>query len=184
MLVSVALLATLLVAGGCSKDGEAQPEDKQGYGMGGVDQEIKLLAEAVNNRPEPWDLATPESAVRSYLDWISYAYRTAESEAATPTQSAYQVVRTDAYIQANLQKERVMDQTLDSITFGKASVEETTASLPAEEHWTYRYVSISEPGKTVEGPNKASYKTTYKLVKSDAGWVVDDIEVAKLESGK
>ena len=176
------LAVALLSAAGCSsaETKQAAEDDRKGYGMGGVDQPIKLLAATVNNRPEPWDLKTPESAVRSYLDWVSYAYRIAESDEASLTQSPYQVVRTDAYVQANLQKSRLLDQTLDSIVFGKASVDGTRAVLPAKEKWTYRYVSVEEAGKTISGPHKASYVTTYTLVKTEDGWVVDDIEVKPL----
>lgn len=179
------LAAALLVSAGCSKSPEAeQPteEEKKGFGMGGIDQPIAILAEAINNKPAPWDLGTPESAVRSYLDWVSYGYRIAESDVASLTQSPYQLVRTDAYVQANLQQERLLDQTLTSITFGEASIDGDKAVLPAQEEWSYRYVSIVEAGKTVDGPHTAKYETTYTLVKSEdgTGWVVDTIDVKAL----
>lgn len=183
-LLSGALLALgLLMLPGCSGSEPTQPaseEEPKGFGMGGVDQEIHLLASVVEDVPAPWDLSTPEKAVRSYLDWVSYAYRTAESEAASQTQSAYQLVRTDAYVQANLQEQKLMDQQLVSITFGTPSIEGSSAVLPAEEEWTYRYVSVTEAGKTLSGPHTANYETTYKLVREEHGWVVDDIEVKSL----
>jgi alpha-L-arabinofuranosidase len=177
------LAAALLFSAGCSKAADSDipaAEDKKGYGMGGVEQEIAILAETVNNKPAPWNLETPESAVRSYLDWVSYAYRVAESDVATPTQSPFQVVRTDAYVQANLQQERLLDQVLTSITFGSASIEGTKTVLPATEQWSYRYVSIKDAGKTIGGPYTANYETIYTLVNGDNGWVVDGIDVKTL----
>jgi len=181
-----ALLAlTLLALAGCAGTHTPQPaseDEPRGFGMGGVDQQVHLLASVVEDTPAPWDLTTPEKAVRSYLDWVSYAYRTAESEAASQTQSAHQLVRTDAFVQAQLQEQKLMDQQLVSITFGTPSIEGSSAVLPAEEEWTYRYVSITEAGKTLSGPHTANYETTYKLVKEEHGWVVDDIEVKTLGS--
>jgi len=181
-----ALLAlTLLALAGCAGTQTPQPaseDEPRGFGMGGVDQQVHLLASVVEDTPAPWDLTTPEKAVRSYLDWVSYAYRTAESEAASQTQSAHQLVRTDAFVQAQLQEQKLMDQQLVSITFGTPSIEGSSAVLPAEEEWTYRYVSITEAGKTLSGPHTANYETTYKLVKEEHGWVVDDIEVKTLGS--
>ena len=183
IVAGLALAFAVLTLAGCSGDQGAQgtdaaaEEELKGFGMGGVDQQVAIPAEWLRNQPEPWDLGTPETAVRSYLDWVSYAYRITESDAASATQSAYQLVRTDAYIQANLQEQRLLDQTLVSLEFGPASVEGSTAVIPAEEEWTYRYVSIVEAGETLDGPHTANYETTYTLVKEESGWVVDDIEV-------
>lgn len=184
-IIAIALVACAIVVGsvlisnGSNSDPaeQAEPDDRTGYGMGGVDQDVALLADALNAVPAPWDLGTPESAVRSYLDWVSYGYRIAESDVASLTQSPYQIVRTDAYIQSNLQEERLLDQTLVSLTLGEPLIDGDTATITAKEQWTYRYVSIAEAGATLEGPYPAEYETTYKLVKAEQGWVVDDIEV-------
>lgn len=176
----VALGLTVLMSVGCSTSGDTQAsadEEKMGFGMGGVDTEIRILASSLENQPEIWDLSTPEASVRSYLDWVSYAYRTAESEAASATQTPSQLVRIDAYIQANVQEQRLLDQTLTSLTLGEPSIEGSTAVVSAEEEWSYRYVSIVEAGETISGPHTAHYKTTYTLQKTEDGWLVDDIEV-------
>ncbi len=188
--VAITVVAVVAVLGGCSSAADDAANDRSvedtrtGYGMGGVEQDIKLPASVLADKPEKWDLTTPESAVRSYLDWVSYAYRTSESNEATATQSDNQVVRTDAYIQANLQASRLLDQRLSSITFGSPRVVGETTLLPAKERWSYRYMSINEPGKTIEGPLTASYETTYALIKLDRGWVVDDIEVTTIGNVK
>jgi len=179
---AVLILGAVSIAGCEDKPAEkAKPaEAPKGYGMGGVEQDIAILAKTIADKPDSADLSTPESAVRSYLDWVSYSYRIADSSIATPTQTPYQIVRTDAYNQLQLQKQRLLDQRLSSVTFGKPSVKGTSATLTAQEKWSYRYVSIKEAGKTLEGPFTASYKTTYKLVKGDGGWQVDDVEVKAL----
>ena len=180
--VLVGLALALVLVSGCTDagTGSAEPvaeDGRSGYGMGGVDQPVAILASEIENQPEPWNLDTPESAITSYLDWVGYAYRIAESEVASPTQSAYQLVRTDAYIQANLQEQRLLDQKLTSLKLGEPSVEGSTAVVSAEEIWSYRYVSIVEAGETISGPHTARYNTTYTLVQSENGWVVDDVEV-------
>jgi len=153
--------------------------------MAGPAQQVVISQQALAKKPKPWVLTTPESAIRSYLDWTSYAYRIAQSEVATPTMGAKQEVRVDSYLQLNLEKSRLIDQTLDSITFGKPSVEGTHTIVPAKERWTYRYVSIKTVDKTLSGPYSASYDDTYALVKTKKGdWVVDDVEVKALGAVK
>jgi hypothetical protein len=133
--------------------------------MAGPVVDVNVTKEALDSRPRPWSLTTPESSVRSYLDWTSYAYRTAQSQV----------------IQYNIQKSRLLDQTLTSITFGKPSIEASRAILPAKEKWTYRYVSIATAGETLGGPYSASYDTTYTVVRSKTGdWVVDSVEARAL----
>lgn len=171
----VALAASLVACGDSEPKGTE--DERTGFGMGGVDQDVVLSRAVVENEPEPWVLNTPEEAVRSYLDWVSYAYRIGDSNVATPTMSPYQVVRVDAYNQNNLQKERLLDQQLESLEFGQADIQEATAVLPAKEKWSYRYVSIKEADATLEGPYTAEYETTYHLTKTDVGWVVDNIDV-------
>jgi len=181
------LVAALFLMVGCSNGGapkstvSAETSSAVGANMAGPVQRVVISKQAVANKPKPWVLSDPESAVRSYLDWTSYAYRITESSAATPTMSAGQEVRVDSYVQLNLQKSRLLDQTLASITFGKPSVGSTSTLLPATEHWTYRYVSIEEVGKTLAGPYTADYETTYTVVKNKrGGWVVDTVAVKAL----
>lgn len=184
-LVTLGLLATAGCSPATTQETKQEPTDtRKGYGMGGVEQQIVIPRSVVENRPAPWDLGTPESAVRSYLDWVSYGYRIGESEVATPTMTPYQLVRVDAYNQMQLQKGRLIDQSVKSIVFGKASADVTRTLLPAKERWKYRYVSIKKAGETLQGPYDASYETTYTLVKTKNGWLVDDIEVKTLGTVK
>ncbi|MEI6624681.1 MAG: hypothetical protein WCP28_22560, partial [Actinomycetes bacterium] len=107
-----------------------------GASMAGPVVDINVTPSAVASRPKPWVLSTPQSAVRSYLDWISYAYRTGNSSAAKATMISYEEVRVDSYVQFNIEKTQLIDQTLTSITFGKPSVGSTSTLVPAKETWT------------------------------------------------
>lgn len=187
--VAGAVLLTMVGCSGASSTtsgtaGSAEASAPVGRNMAGAAQDVIVSKAAIANRPKPWVLTSPESAVRSYLDWVSYAYRIGESAVATPTMSASQEVRVDSYTQLNLQNGKLLDQTLSSITFRKATIKGTRALLPVRENWTYRYVSIKTAGQTLEGPYSASYDTTYTVVKTKRGWVVDTVAVKPLGTVK
>jgi hypothetical protein len=129
----------------------------------------------VADRPSPWVLSSPASAVRSYLDWTSYAYRIASSGAASATLSPDEGVRVDAYVQLNIEKKRLLDQSLTSITVGKPVVEATHTLVPTKEQWTYSYLSIAPGNEVLGGPYTASYDTTYTVIKKDGHWIVDSV---------
>lgn len=179
----VCLLGAASVAlSGCSAKSDVAKEQTsvevtgtpQGHGLA---VNVQVTPEMMANKPKPWVLDTPENAVRSYLDWVSYAYRIGDSNVGIETMSGVQQVRVDSYIQFNLQeKGRLIDQKLDSITFGPASIEATHATISASEKWTYRHVSATQAGKELQAPKTASYDSKYTLVKTDKGfWVVDGI---------
>ena len=185
-LCCLACVALLAVAG-CSgsqgtgpSSGSSDASKTVGAHMAGSAAEVNISPATIAARPKPWVLTTPESAVRSYLDWTSYAYRIGQSSFATATMTSYEEVRVDSYVQYNIQKSRLIDQTLKSITFGKANIEGARAIVPAKEQWTYRYVSIDTGNKTLAGPYSASYDTTYTVVKSGKGWVVDSVKAKDL----
>src|SRR5665648_678196 len=141
-LCCLACVALLAVAG-CSgsqgtgpSSGSSDASKTVGAHMAGSAAEVNISPATIAARPKPWVLTTPESAVRSYLDWVSYAYRVGDSQVATATMSSYEEVRIDSYIQYNLQKSRLIDQKLVSITFGEASVGATSTLVPATEKWT------------------------------------------------
>lgn len=174
----------LLVVAGCSgsqgtgpSTGSSDASKTVGAHMAGPAADVYISQAAIANRPQPWVLTTPESAVRSYLDWTSYAYRIGQSSFATATMSSYEEVRVDSYVQYNIQQKRLIDQTLKSLTFGTPSIETSRAILPAKEKWTYRYVSIDTGNKVIGGPYTASYDSTYTVVKAKNGdWVVDSVK--------
>jgi hypothetical protein len=180
---SLLAFAILLSVAGCSRaevptvsTSNATKESSRSAHMAGPAPDVRVTQEAFNSKPNPPVLTTPESAVRSYLDWASYAYRIGQSKVAAFAMTAYEWVRVDAYVQYNAQNRKLVDQKLESIEFGKPSIEASRATLAAKETWKYRYVSIEKAGKTLQGPYSASYDTTYTLVnQADGGWLVDSV---------
>ncbi len=144
------------------------------YGCGdGGSQQADVVGEAV--QPAPWDLSTPEAAVRSYLDWVSFSYRMANSEIPTATMTPEEGVRVDSYIQLNRIDGKGIEQSLDSFEITAVSQESTSAVVTAREAWRYRYFSL-DTLKYVSEEYTASYETTYTLVAEREGWLVDRVE--------
>lgn len=178
------VLAVSPILAGCSDASETATGEATGTVKGhGIAVTVRITPEMLADKPEPPTLTTPESAVRSYLAWISYAYRIGDSDVAKPAMSALEEVRVNSYVQYNLQEyNRVIDQELGSITFGTpVSKDASTTMLPAKEKWTYEWVSVQEAGKVVGGPFWADYDTTYTVTKNkDGNWVVDHVEAKKV----
>ena len=85
-LVLLGLAGAVLVAvSGCSggstgaSAGSATSSPTVGAHMAGPAADVYVTQAAVDARPKAVDLKTPETAVRSYLDWTTYAYRTGQS---------------------------------------------------------------------------------------------------------
>lgn len=156
--MALAALAMLLVAsvGGC----------KSGPSLGTVGEAVA---------PAPWDLSTPESAVRSYLDWVSFSYRMANSDIPTATMTPEEGVRVDSYIQLNRMEGRGIEQFLDRFEITAVSQETSAAVVAARESWRYRYFSL-ETLEYLTEEYTASYDTTYTLVARPEGWLVDRVE--------
>jgi hypothetical protein len=181
----------LLVVTGCSGGTAGSPSGSSvatpttGSHMAGPAVDVHVTPEALASEPKPAVQTTPESAVRSYLDWTSYAYRIGQSNVASTTFTTAEEVRVDSYVQYNIQQLRLIDQTLKSITFGKSSVGSTSTLVPAHEQWTYRYVSIETAGKTIAGPYSAAYDSIYTVVKSKKGtWAVDSVKATAVGTVK
>ncbi|MDO8847857.1 MAG: hypothetical protein Q7W51_05675 [Coriobacteriia bacterium] len=161
--------------------GGGETTEPVGMSMAGPVVDVNVSEEALASEPEAPDLSTPEAAVRSYIDWTSYAYRTAQSQAALPTMSTYQEVHVDSYIQYNIQKSRLLDQTIVELEFGEITVEGDTATVPVKEAWKYSYVSIEEAGEVIGGPYEIEYDAVYSLLKTESGdWVVDSVDATAL----
>jgi len=145
--------------------------------LGGCGSEPSLgtVGEAV--APAPWDLSTPEIAVRSYLDWVSFSYRMANSDIPTATMTPEESVRVDSYIQLNRIEGQGIEQFLDIFEITSVSQETSTAVLTARESWRYRYFSLDTLAYLTE-EYTASYDTTYTLVARPEGWLVDRVEAS------
>jgi len=151
------LLVTLIALAGCSSPPAAG-----------------TVAGAPVAPAEP-QLSTPESAVRSYLEWVSFSYRMANSDIPSQTMTPWEGVRVDSYIQLNREKGLGIEQRLVVFEPGATSVEGTGAVVPAYEEWVYRYFSLDSLAYTsVEAT--ASYDATYTLVQEAGKWLVDKVE--------
>ena len=184
---SVLAAALVLALSGCggsstgTSDGASEETTPSvSYGMAGAPKDVMVSREAIESTPTAPVLDTPESAVRSYLDWISYGYRTAQPRFAEPTMTEAEMVRVDAYNEYNIQKDRIINQTLDSVVFGEIEITGSSATVATEEEWTYWYVPVATPNTILSGPFKAEYKAVYTLVKSDSGWLVDSLDAERL----
>lgn len=145
------------------------------WGAGGCDRAKAPAGVGEAVTPAPWDLATPESAVGSYLEWVSFAYRMADSDIPTATMTPEEAVRVDSYIQLNRMEGKGIEQSLDSFEVTSVLEEPASAILTARESWRYRYFSL-ETLAYLTGEYAASYDTTYTLVPGPDGWLVDTVE--------
>ncbi|MRS12128.1 MAG: hypothetical protein EG823_03535 [Actinobacteria bacterium] len=125
--------------------------------------------------PAQWDLSTPESAVRSYLDWVSFSYRMANSDIPSATMTPEEGVRVDSYIQLNRMEGKGIEQFLESFEVVSVTEEASSAVLVSREAWRYRYFSLESLKYLTDGLT-ASYDATYTLVAEPQGWLVDKVE--------
>ena len=179
----LALLA-LLGTAGCNNTPKPSNVPKatgdKGSAMAGPKVDVHIPGTVLTSKPKPWDLSTPESAVRSYLDWTNYSYRTATSDASSATMSPKEAVRVDSYVQYNTESKKLLDQELKSISFGKPSVGATSTTITTTEQWTYTYRSVEQGNKIVGGPFDVSYDARYTVIKQKNGqWVVDAVAATK-----
>ena len=179
----VTACAAMLVMAACSSPsqvkttGSAETTATKGSHMSGPAAEVHIAEAAMLAVPKAPVLTTPEAAVRSYLDWVSYSFRVGQSKFTTSTIGPKWQVQIDSYVQYNIEKQRLLDQKLTSIEFGTPIVSTTSTVLPAKEKWVYSYLSIDKGNKVVGGPYTASYDTTYTVVKNKKGaWMVDGVK--------
>lgn len=108
----------------------------------------------------------------------------ADSDVATQTMTPEEEVRVNSYVQLNKERQRVVDQRLESMGVGKPIVEEARVLVPAHETWEYRYLSID--GKRVLTPTyTARYETTYTVTAVKPGtWLVESVDATPLDELK
>ncbi|MBU4555737.1 MAG: hypothetical protein KJ747_02560 [Actinobacteria bacterium] len=159
--LTVVIFALMLVTGCSSAD---NVKDSSPTAVGAI------------QAPAEYDLSTPESAVRSYLAAISFAYRTGNSEAASATMTAWEGVRVDSYIELNRQQSRGIEQTLTAFEVLESSGEEPTMTVTADEAWAYRYFALAD-GSYQSEELTAAYRSQYTVVNSGGIWLVDKVQV-------
>jgi hypothetical protein len=166
VLLSVALTCAALTLTGCGGDDAADES------IGG---------EVATQVPPPAspDLSTPENAVRSYLDWTTFAYRMLNSDVVTATTDPWEYVRVDSYIELNRQQDRGLEQILDALEIVTVSEEETTTLVVTREDWSYRYFSVETLTYSTEW-YQTSYEATYTVSQAEQGWVVTGVDATAL----
>jgi len=177
---SCALIGAALLAG-CANPAAPEPTPQRS-----AEQTAALppVSSPAPTQPAPADLSRPEAAVRSYLDWISYAYRIADSDVASHTMTPEEGVRVDSYVQYNLQeRNRRINQQIVEFKLRKETTKASRTTLSATEKWEYGYLSRS--GERSMSPTyTTSYETTYTLVRTGDGWVVDSVKAKPLDEVK
>lgn len=172
-LLIMSLAGTALLLGGCSpaKTGEDTAARSEELTPGEFPEKTPSPA----TPPPPPQLKNPQTAVYSYLLWISYAYRILNSDVASQTFSPYEEVRVNSYVQLNRQEQRAIDQRLLDVKVRDIQSGENTATVAVTETWKYRYIDI-QSGDYSTPAYDVSYDTTYTVVKNaDGGWVVDKV---------
>lgn len=125
--------------------------------------------------PEYTDLSTPEEAVRTYLAWISHAYRVKDSQVAWDYMTSWEFVRVDAYLQKNLAESRGIDQRLQHFEVTQVTGSETTKSVDTYEDWSYWY--FGPDGLPISEELTATFTNRYTVVR-DTGrnvWLVGKV---------
>jgi len=132
------------------------------------------------SQPGAANLSSPQAAVRSYLDWSSFAYRMGDSDLASETASPDEEVRVDSYIELLKEKGRGIEQHLTSFSIVRSSAEGTHTLVATHETWSYRY--LAPDGRTYLTPAySTSYDATYTVVRQpDGRWAVDSVDATPL----
>lgn len=130
--------------------------------------------------PDKQDLGSPDAAVRTYLQFTTLAYRMANSDVSSRVASPDEGVRIDSYIELNREKDRGLEQQLQSFTKRSESKEGTRVALAGKETWRYRYFSLSKK-QYVTPMYTTSYETTYTLIHDASGWLVDKVDAKNLD---
>ena len=177
--IALALVGALLIGTvglvGCSNTNGGGGQNGSGASVETTQGQFPADRPNPAQAPPPPMLRTPETAVYSYLLWISYAYRVLDSNVATLTFSPYEEVRVDSYVQLNRQEGRAIDQRLLELKIKSVASTGTTATVAARESWAYRYIDMATV-KYKSATLKASYDSTYTVVKGNTGWVVDSVK--------
>ncbi len=159
----VCLLVLALIAG-CT---QASPDpEAEGQDQGEIDLTRMLFT----------DYSTPENAVQSYLDWMSYAYRVTDSQVATSAMTDWEWVRVDAYLEMNRQEGRGIDQSLIELEVLGVEGSETTSTVRTHELWTYRY--FGPDAEYISDEMTATYSVEYTVIRPEGtpNWLVDRVK--------
>lgn len=169
LLACVAVVVPLMLLGCSATEPEPDPP---------VTGEVPAEEQPTEKFPAPeyTDLSTPEDSVRTYLAWISHAYRVMDSQVAWDYMTSWEFVRVDAYLQKNMSESRGIDQRLQRFEITQVTGSETTKSVDTYEDWSYWY--FGPDGLPISEELTATYTNRYTVVR-DAGrnvWLVDEVD--------
>lgn len=175
VLLALSLFGSLF---GCQRAEQAEkmPEPPASW-----ETTIGTLAEAEpapSQEPPPPMLREPQTAVYSYMLWISYAYRTLNSQITTQAYDPFQEVRVSAYVDYNRQEKQALDQRILVAEVKSAESVGNTATVTMHEEWAYRYIDITT-GKYKTPVTHVTYETTYTVVKQADDWLVNSVEASR-----
>lgn len=171
--VTVVALCALAFVGGCT-DGRESSDDAGAQATSTAFPSQRPDRPVV---PAAAVLDTPTHSVESYLRWISFAYRVADSDVATQAFSANEEVRVNSYVQLNKNKRQAIDQRLVGFEVESVRAQGATATVIAAEQWEYRYISM-DTGAYSSPAYSVQYRTEYTVLKDPKkGWLVDGVQV-------
>ena len=123
-------------------------------------------------------LRDPNTSVYSYMLWMSYAYRTLDSNVATQAYDPYQEVRVTSYIEYNRQEKQAIDQRILLARVKSTESVGNTATVGMHEEWAYRYIDITT-GEYKTPVINVTYESTYTVVRDKDRWLVHSVEASR-----
>jgi len=174
-LALAAVIVGVMLVAGCTNPKQTGDSGDDARSVETTAGQFPATTPLPGKQPPPPALKDPRTAVYSYLLWISYAYRVLNSDVASKTFDPYEEVRVNSYVMYNFQEGRAIDQRLLGATLRDWESKGATATVSMSEDWVYRYIS-TKTGKYTTPALKASYDTTYTVVKLKNDWVVHSVE--------
>ena len=128
--------------------------------------------------PLEMNQTTPEEAIRTYLEWLTYSYRHMKSDVATQTMTPDLARRVEYYITMNAAQNQALNQRLDSLEFIDTEIHGEVATVETREAWTFNYLALDTG--TFGDPVVAHYKVIYTVLLIDGVWRVQSANAEEL----
>lgn len=175
MLIVASLSVTLF---GCKSADKSATETTDPASWESTIGTLAQAKPAPSQSPPPPMLRDPQTAVYSYMLWISYAYRTLNSNLTSQAYDSYQDIRVGSYVDYNRQEKQALDQRLLVAKVKSARSVGDTATVAVHEEWAYRYIDITT-GQYKTPVTNISYETTYTVVRLNNNWMVHSVEATR-----
>lgn|GEM_PF-2684805 len=142
------------------------------FSMSACGEKVRDL-EAEIPLPTEMKQSTPEEAVETYWEWLTYSYRYMESDIASPTMTPDLAQRVSYYITMNAADRKALNQRLDSFEVLQSDVEDVLATVTTRETWTFNYLSLDTG--TFDEPVTEEYQVKYTVLLVDGYWRVQSV---------